>query len=344
MIECEQCFCSSHGDCVNIPSHLASSFPFICPHCIKASITLIPSLRSEISHLRARVIKLENANKSSPNPEIMSAREASMSLSQHVDSLSCLSNSLPSTNSPIVPSSTISSSTIPSVSSVPTILAVCVSPQLSSVPSVLTVLLLLSQHPPSHNSKSSYLPQHFLSHLCHPCKPPFQPSPNCYPSLPSLKPPLLPTPQIPPRQPFFQPPPYCHPSLLSSKSPLPPTPQIPFFPNVILVPNTNPNVYLFLQSLFPLAPPSKTAPPFPPNLAQKQNFHICSPLTLNDKIFTSDCDKADILNKYFSGCFNSSIPPLSPLLPAFGQSSLVSSSNLPLYSVSSSFFDRQSAS
>ena len=46
------------------------------------------------------------------------------------------------------------------------------------------------------------------------------------------------------------------------------------------------------------------------------------PLTFNDKIFTSDCDKADILNKYFSGCFNSSIPPLSSFFPAFCQSSL----------------------
>lgn len=46
------------------------------------------------------------------------------------------------------------------------------------------------------------------------------------------------------------------------------------------------------------------------------------PLTFKGKIFTSDCDKADILNEYFSVCFNSSIPPLSSFLPAFGQSSL----------------------
>ena len=81
MIECEQCFCWSHSDCVHFPSHLASSFPLICPNCVKAFISLIPSLRSEIYHLRAKVIKLENANKSSPNPEIMSVHEPSMSLS-----------------------------------------------------------------------------------------------------------------------------------------------------------------------------------------------------------------------------------------------------------------------
>ena len=178
MIECEQCLCWSHSDCINIPPHLASSFPFICPHCVKASITLIPTLRSEISHLRARVIKLENANKPSPNPEIMSVHEPSMSLSQHVDSLSCLSNSLPPTNSPIITSSTILSSTNPSVSSVPPVSAVPV----SSVPSVPPVLPLPSQHFPSQNSKSSYPPQHFLSHPRPPCKPPFQP----FPTLPNL--------------------------------------------------------------------------------------------------------------------------------------------------------------
>ena len=275
MIECEQCFCWSHSDCVNIPSHLASSFPFICPHCVKATITMIPSLRSEISHLRARVIKLENANKSSPNPEIMSVHESVMSLSQHVDSLSCLSNSLPPSNSPIIPSSTIPSSTTPSVSSVPSASAVPGSSQLSSVPSVPLVLPLLSQHSPSHNSKSNYPSHHFLSHLRPLRKPPFQLPSNCHPSLPSLKPPLLPTPQLPPCQPSFQPPPYCHPSLPSSKPPLLPTPQIPLFPNVFLptlVPNINPNVYPpppFLQSPFPLAPPSKSVPPLPLNLAQK---------------------------------------------------------------------------
>ena len=268
MIECEQCLCWSHSDCVNIPPHLASSFPFICPHCVKASITLIPTLCSEISHLRARVIKLENANKPSPNPEITSVHEPSMSLSQHVDSLSCLSNSLPPTNSPIITSSTILSSTNPSVSSVPPVSAVPV----SSVPSVPPVLPLPSQHFPSQNSKSSYPPQHFLSHSRPPCKPPFQPFPICHPS---LKPPLLPTPQIPPRQPFLQPIPYCYPSLPSSKPPLLPTPQIPLFPNVFspaTVPNTNPNVYppsLTLQPPFPIAPPFKTAPTLPLNLAQK---------------------------------------------------------------------------
>ena len=61
------------------------------------------------------------------------------------------------------------------------------------------------------------------------------------------------------------------------------------------------------------------------------------PLTFNDKIFTSDCDKADILNKYFSGCFNLSIPPFSSLPPTYlcTQSQVLSLiANLPLDSAS----------
>ena len=54
----------------------------------------------------------------------------------------------------------------------------------------------------------------------------------------------------------------------------------------------------------------------------RKTFSSVPPLTFKGKIFTSDCDKADILNKYFSGCFKLFIPPRSSFLPVFGQSSL----------------------
>ena len=44
MIECESCSCWLHCKCVNISSSVASTFPFICPFCIKSSIIQLPSL------------------------------------------------------------------------------------------------------------------------------------------------------------------------------------------------------------------------------------------------------------------------------------------------------------
>ena len=49
--------------------HVANNYPFVCPFCIKLSLSLIAAnLRSEISHLRAHIIKLENSFKSSNLP------------------------------------------------------------------------------------------------------------------------------------------------------------------------------------------------------------------------------------------------------------------------------------
>ena len=50
MLQCEQCSCWLHNECVNIPAHVADNFPFICPLCIKSSLSLIFSPKSEISH------------------------------------------------------------------------------------------------------------------------------------------------------------------------------------------------------------------------------------------------------------------------------------------------------
>ena len=48
----------------NVPAHVADNFPFICPLWIKSSLSLISSLKSEISHLKANIVKLEKSWKS----------------------------------------------------------------------------------------------------------------------------------------------------------------------------------------------------------------------------------------------------------------------------------------
>ena len=64
MLQCDQCSCWLHNECVNVPAHIGDNFPFICPLCIKSSLSLILSLKSEISHLKAHIVKLEKSCKS----------------------------------------------------------------------------------------------------------------------------------------------------------------------------------------------------------------------------------------------------------------------------------------
>ena len=59
MIACDSCSCWSHSSCVNIAPTVADKYPFLCPFCIKSSFLFISTLPSEISFLKAHVIKLE---------------------------------------------------------------------------------------------------------------------------------------------------------------------------------------------------------------------------------------------------------------------------------------------
>ena len=61
MLQCKSCSAWCHNICVSISPQVAANFPFICPFCIKEKFSLIPKLRSEISHLKALIIKLERS-------------------------------------------------------------------------------------------------------------------------------------------------------------------------------------------------------------------------------------------------------------------------------------------
>ena len=53
MVECESCCQWSHCNCVSLSPSLASSYPFVCPFCIK-------SLFSRLSNMESEVVALSN--------------------------------------------------------------------------------------------------------------------------------------------------------------------------------------------------------------------------------------------------------------------------------------------
>ena len=55
MLQCDSYFCWSHSECVGVSSHVANNYPFICPFCIKSIFSLVSSLRSDISHVKAHI-------------------------------------------------------------------------------------------------------------------------------------------------------------------------------------------------------------------------------------------------------------------------------------------------
>ena len=57
MLQCDSCSesCWSHSECVGVSSHVANNYPFICPFCIKSIFSLVSSLRSDISHVKAHI-------------------------------------------------------------------------------------------------------------------------------------------------------------------------------------------------------------------------------------------------------------------------------------------------
>ena len=60
MVECESCSYWSHSKCVNLSTTLASSYPFVCPFCVKSLFSELAKLRSEVSDLRTQVSSLSS--------------------------------------------------------------------------------------------------------------------------------------------------------------------------------------------------------------------------------------------------------------------------------------------
>ena len=44
-------------DCINISEGVVNNYPFVCPLCINSSISIISYFMSEISQLKAHMVK-----------------------------------------------------------------------------------------------------------------------------------------------------------------------------------------------------------------------------------------------------------------------------------------------
>ena len=160
---------------------------FICPLCITSSLSLISSLKSEISHLKAHIIKLEKSCGSLGTQLSVQLITGSFISDTTVKSSATFSNS----------SQTVLSNSHPSKSH-PT----------SPNPAHLNTTNVCSN--PSLPSKVLNKPSHFLSQVRHPRKPPLLPTAYYHRYPLTHKMPQLPTPQPPPLPPQFS---HFHPPL-----------------------------------------------------------------------------------------------------------------------------------
>ena len=227
MLQCESCLSWSHCKCVNVLPQVAEKFPFICPLCIKSIFSLVPSLHSEISHLKTHINRLESCYKStsSIHAELNAVQESLSSLSNKVTSIAQVC--IPSIPDPIhqsphtsvlVPSPKShlnSNSCLPSIPN-PILQSPHTSVPAPSPKSPLNPVL----DPISSNSNS-----HLAISLANPVS---YPTDSSSPNLsnprsghPQPKPPLLPLPTFPPSS------------------------QLPFYPIALAHP-ANPHYYNFL--------------------------------------------------------------------------------------------------
>ena len=174
-----QCSCWLHNECVNIPAHVADKFPFICPLCIKSFLSLISSLKSEISHLKAHIIKLEKSCKSL-------STSTQLSVPKPITGSSISDITVKSTATSSMSFSSMSSQPVPSNSHPSKCHPISPNPAHLSTSSV--------RSNPSLPSKFLNKPPHFLSQALPPHLLPI-PRYHQYPS--THKMPLLPTPQPP---------------------------------------------------------------------------------------------------------------------------------------------------
>ena len=293
MLQCDSCSCWSHSEYVGVSSRVANNYPFICPFCIKSIFSLVSSLRSDISHLKAHITKLESSYKTlnSLSSEFPIVQQSLATLSSKVNSISQPSSSANHVSNQQIPELATEMQSSPSISRPPPSSAsissqndVSYSNQsapnsLQSMTSSNNSTTITQLPPPSVSSLSSSLK---VSHTnstssVHPS------SLNANPFLsnrprPPRKPPLLPTPKFP-----F---PSYSPSLF------PPAPQIPqtsHYPHLTHQPTTN-NSHLPLPPPYLYPPPTTTflptstvspvsqyRPLFPPHQSITNNSHLPLP-------------------------------------------------------------------
>ena len=74
MIQCDLCDKWCHCKCVLVPASVSSTYPFVCPHCIKSSIVTISDLKTQLSVIANTLQKLCSQVNSAKSPRVQ-ARE-----------------------------------------------------------------------------------------------------------------------------------------------------------------------------------------------------------------------------------------------------------------------------
>ena len=102
MLQCEHCLQWCHSKCVNIPASLANTYPFVCPSCVKETVTILSNVQLDLSNLKSRLSKVEETCKQIP-AHVKSLGESLDAVSLKVKALPHLSSpNKPMTNSPML--------------------------------------------------------------------------------------------------------------------------------------------------------------------------------------------------------------------------------------------------
>ncbi|XP_019859975.1 PREDICTED: SET domain-containing protein 3-like [Amphimedon queenslandica] len=114
MVECESCSCWSHVQCIGLSPSCASTYPYICPFCVRLLVTNLSELRSEVAFLRNKIESIESSfsttSTSSISSEIESINDQLRLLSSRVDSSPDTSQT--QTNTSETPSRPVSNHTV----------------------------------------------------------------------------------------------------------------------------------------------------------------------------------------------------------------------------------------
>ena len=102
MLQCENCLQLCHNKYVNISASLASTYTFVCPTCVKEAETMLSNVQSNLSNLKSRLGKAEEACKLIP-ALVKSLGESLDAVCQKVKALPHLSSpNKPMSNSPML--------------------------------------------------------------------------------------------------------------------------------------------------------------------------------------------------------------------------------------------------
>ena len=71
MVKCEACSQWSHSKCVGIILSVTTTYPYVCPFCIKSVFSQIEEVRTEVSDLRRQLSFFESSINCDVSPPVL---------------------------------------------------------------------------------------------------------------------------------------------------------------------------------------------------------------------------------------------------------------------------------